>query len=62
MKDYYGEINKALLSYEEGKPWHDKSLDWIADRIDWCNKWKKLTYAEVEELAERVTELFERNI
>jgi lipopolysaccharide biosynthesis glycosyltransferase len=59
MKDYYGEINNALLSYEEHKPWHTKSLDWIADRIDWCYKWKKLDYSEIEELTERITAIFE---
>jgi len=32
-RDYYVEISKALESYENFKSWHDKSMDWIANRI-----------------------------
>ena len=33
---FYMEMEVALKSYEDYKPWHDKSIDWICDRIDWC--------------------------
>ena len=35
QRDFYREIDIALKSYEDYKPWHDKSIDWICDRIDW---------------------------
>ena len=41
MNKFYDEIDKALKSYEEFKPYHTKSLAWITDRIYWCYKWKK---------------------
>lgn len=53
-RNYYKEINTALKSYEEYKSWHEKSIDWICNRIDWCWKWKKITEEQMEELAERV--------
>lgn len=58
-KDYYEEINKALQSYENFKPWHDKSLDWISNRIEWCTKWKKITKEQTTELVDRICNIFE---
>lgn len=43
----------ALLSYENFKPWHDKSISWICDRIDWCWKFRHITKAQMEELCDR---------
>jgi hypothetical protein len=57
---YYNQINEALLSYENFKPYHDKTIDWICDRIDWTWKWKKNTQEQMEELANRVTSILER--
>ena len=57
MNKYYEEINKAILQYEEHKPYHDKSISWICDRIDWCWKWRKITKIEMEELADRICEV-----
>ena len=54
MKNYYKEIDEAIKSYEEGKPYQTKSIGWICDRIDWCWKWKKITKAQLEELADRI--------
>lgn len=54
MKDYYSEIDKALKSYEEYKPYHQYSIDWITDRIDWCWKFKKITEDQMTELADRI--------
>lgn len=58
-KNYYKEIDKVLKSYEEYKTWHDKSISWICDRIDWCWKWKKITREEMEELADRICKVME---
>jgi len=55
--DYYDQVDKALKSYEEYKPWHDKSIEWICNRIDWCWKWKKITEEEKDELVDRVCEV-----
>lgn len=60
MKDYYKQIDDALESYENHKPWHDKSIDWIADRIDWCWKFRKITEDQMGELANRVIKILER--
>lgn len=59
---YYEEINKALLSYEEYKPYHTKTIDWIANRIDWAWKWRKITKEQMVELATRTTKIFERGV
>lgn len=55
--DWYSKLNKALESYENHKPWHDKSVEWICDRIDWCWKWKKITKDQMEELADRAVKV-----
>ena len=57
MNKYYQQINKALLSYENHKPYHDKTMDWICDRIDWAWKWRKISENEMIELASRATEI-----
>lgn len=59
-KDYYKEIDEALKSYENYKPYHTKSMDWVANRIDWCYKFHHITKEQMEELADRSTEIFER--
>ena len=55
--DYYDQINKALKSYEEYKSWHEKSIDWICNRIDWCYKWGKITSDQTRELTDRICEV-----
>lgn len=57
---FYEQIDKALLEYETYHPRPSKSLEWIADRIDWCWKWRKISEKEMVNLAERTTKLFER--
>ena len=54
MKNYYREIDMALVAYEEFKPWKEKDIDWICRRIDWCYKWKHITESEMKTLADRV--------
>lgn len=53
MKDYYKEIDQALKSFEDYKPYHIKSIDWICDRIDWCWKFRHITEKQMNELADR---------
>ena len=61
MKDYYKEINNALKSYEDYKPYHQYGIDWITDRIDWCWKFRKITKDQMEELADRIIKILERS-
>lgn len=55
-KDFYEEINKALLEHEEhlSRGWYTKSVEWICNRIDWCYHWKKITEEQMNELVDRV--------
>lgn len=62
MNKFYAEIDKALYSHENYKPYHPKSIEWISDRIFWCWKWKKITKSEMEELCERVINVLEGRI
>ena len=57
MNKYYQQIDKALLSYENHKPYHDKTMDWICNRIDWCFKWRKITEKEMTELVNRAVNI-----
>ena len=34
---------------------------WCSDQITWAYKWKKITKAEMEELCERMINIFEGN-
>ena len=61
-KNYYEEINEVLKSYEDGKPYHTKNMDWVANRIVWAWKWRKITKEEMEELADRATAIFDNNL
>ena len=61
VKNYYEEINKELTSFEEGKEYHLKTMEWISDRICWCWKWRKITKEQMEELADRVVEYYKNH-
>lgn len=58
-KDYYKQIDTAIRSYEEYKPYHQLTIDQITDKIDWCWKWKKITEDQMEELADRIIKVME---
>ena len=58
-KNYYAEIDSVLTSYENYKSWHEKSISWICDRIDWCWKFKHITREQMEELVDRVCKVLE---
>ena len=59
MNKFYDEIDKALQSYEDYKPYHTRKIEWISDRICWCWKWKKITKEQMEELCGRVIKVLE---
>ncbi len=59
MNKFYDEIDKALQSYENYKPYHTRKIEWISDRICWCWKWKKITEEQMEELCDRVIKVLE---
>ncbi len=61
MNKFYDEIDKALQSYEDYKPYHTRKIEWISDRICWCWKWRKITKEQMEELCDRVIKVLERD-
>lgn len=60
MEKYYRQIDKALKSYENFEPFHEKNLDWICNRIDWCWKWRKISQDQMTELSNRAVLILER--
>lgn len=58
-KNYYQEINSALLFYEENKPYHTRDTEWICNGIDWCWKFRRIANDEMEELADRVCKVLD---
>lgn len=61
MNKFYDEIDKALQSYEDYKPYHTRKIEWISNRICWCWKWRKITKEQMEELCDRVIVVLEGN-
>lgn len=59
MNKFYSEIDKALQSYENYKPYHTCNIEWISNRISWCWKWRKITREQMEELCDRVIKVLE---
>jgi len=59
MRDYYKEIDEVVSSYEQYKPYHTKDIDWAANRVDWAWEWRKITKPQMEELADRITKIYE---
>jgi hypothetical protein len=60
MKDYYKEIDTPLTRLEQGKyPTHD--IDWVCNRIDWCWRFRKITTAQMAELADRACAYMENS-
>jgi hypothetical protein len=62
QKDFYLELDTALKSYEEYKPWHPMSMEKITDKIVWCLRWKKISKEQMEELADRATKIYENDL
>lgn len=57
----YQKIDKVLKQHENHK-YCERSLDSIADYINWAWKWHKITKAEMEETADRVCMLYDREL
>lgn len=60
MNKFYNEIDEALQSYENYKPYHIRDIEWISNRISWCWKWRKITKEQMEELCDRAIKALER--
>lgn len=58
-RNYYKEIDEALKSYEEFKPYHTKRIEWVTNRINWCWKFRHISKKQMEELTNRVCKTFE---
>ena len=54
----YEKIDKALKQHEK-HGYYERSLDSIADYIDWAWKWRKITEAQKDEVCDRICLLFE---
>ena len=59
---YYNQIDEVLKSYENNAPYHTRNMDWAANRIAWCWKWKKITKEQMVKLADRATAIFDNNL
>ena len=57
MNKFELQIHKALLEYEEYKPYKTKSIDWICNRIDWCWKWRKISAECKDNFCDRIIEV-----
>lgn len=61
MIDYYKQIDDALKSYENHKPYHRFTMGWICDRIVWAWQFRHITREQMEELADRATAILDNN-
>ena len=59
MNKYSEQIEKALWSYENYKPYHPHSIEWICNRIEWCWKWKKISQKQMENFADRIVKIMD---
>ena len=57
----YQKIDRVLKQHENHK-YCERSLESIADYIDWAWKWKKISHEEMEDAADRVCVLFEERM
>ena len=57
----YEKIDRALKQHENHK-YCERSLDSIADYVDWAWKWKKISRAEMENAADRVCALYDAEL
>ena len=61
MKDYYAEIDKCLSRHEQGK-FTTHSMEWCTDRVAWCWKWRKITKEQMNNLADRICNIYDNNL
>ena len=57
----YEKIDRVLKQHENYK-YCERSLDSIADYIDWAWKWHKISREEMENAADRVCALYDREL
>ena len=57
----YEKIDRALTQHEKHK-YCERSLESIADYINWAWKWKKISRAEMESAADRVCALYDAEL
>lgn len=57
----YEKINRWLKQHESYK-YTERSLDSIADYIDWAWKWRKISREQMEETTDRICNLFEGKV
>lgn len=62
MNKYEAEIDKAIRSYEDYRPYHTKNIEWICNRIDWCWKWRKISKESMEDFAKRIIAVMENSL
>lgn len=62
QKNFYQELDKRIQDYEKGPTNRSADLYQIAYKIDWCWKFKKITEKQMNELCDRVTNIFENKI
>lgn len=53
----YEKIDRALSQHEKYK-YYERSLESIADYIDWAWKWRKISKEEKDNAVERICKLF----
>lgn len=59
MNKYEEQLEKAIRSYEEYRPYHQYTVEWICNRIDWCWKWRKISENKMEDFANRIVKVME---
>ena len=57
----YEKIDKALKQHENYK-YCERSLESIANYIDWAWKWRKITREEMENAADRICKLLDEEL
>lgn len=57
-RDYYNELDAIISRYENFKPVMENPYD-VADKIAWCWKFRKITEEQMDDLAERMTRIFD---
>ena len=61
-RNYYKEINDALIRYKRNMPYKTHDVHWICNRIYWGWKWKKIAREQMEELASRIIKVMEDEV
>lgn len=62
MNKYEAQIEQAIHSYEIYHPYPQHTIEWICSRIDWCWKWRKISKEKMEEFANRIIAVMEKDI